>query len=256
MEKKLESLGLTRNEAKIYLYLLKKGSTTTGAIIKSTKISNSRVYESLNILISKGLVTYNIQKKGKHFQAEDPEKFLILEEERKKKIEKLIPGLVKLKSIKEEETVSAVFEGLEGFRTAFDRIVRDCPERKTIYVVGFSKQAYAKESLRRIISKVHKERVAVKKHKIKILLDMSVFNEQIARDREKEKFTEVKYMPSGYISPGALDIFEDYVYIFLWDEKPFVFMIKNQKIADSFKTYFKFLWSMGKKRKEIKKSVP
>lgn len=85
MEEKLEELGLSRNEAKIYLFLLKKGESTSGPIIKETRIANSRVYESLNTLISRGLVTYNHQKKGKYFQAVEPGKFLELEDERKKK---------------------------------------------------------------------------------------------------------------------------------------------------------------------------
>jgi len=86
-----------------------------------------------------------------------------------------------------------------------------------------------------------------KKQKLKILLDSSVKN-TLGKDREKEKFTEVKYMPKGYISPGAIDVFQDYVYIFLWEEKPYVFMIKNQRIADSFKQYFNFLWRIAKNK--------
>jgi hypothetical protein len=86
-----------------------------------------------------------------------------------------------------------------------------------------------------------------KKQKLKIILDSSV-RETLGKDREKEKNTEVKYMPKGYVSPAAMDIFEDYVYLFLWEEKPFVFMIKNRAIAESFKMYFKFLWNIAKKR--------
>src|SRR3989338_7565885 len=96
--KQLESLGLTRNEALIYLFLLKKGETTTGAIIKETGIANSRVYENLNSLIIKGLVSYNVQKDGKHFRAEEPNKFIELEETRRKKIRELVPQLNNLKN--------------------------------------------------------------------------------------------------------------------------------------------------------------
>ena len=66
------------------------------------------------------------------------------------------------------------------------------------------------------------------------------------KDRENIKLNEVKYLPKGYITPAAMDIFEDYVYIFLWEEKPFVFMIKNKLIAESFKAYFNVLWKMAK----------
>lgn len=243
MEKELEELGLTKNESSIYLYLLKKGSTTTGSIIKETGIANSRVYESLNSLTSKGLVNYNIQRDGKHFQAVSPAILIEKEQERKKKIESLIPSLLKLENKREDPTITAVYEGFEGFKVAFKKIIEDCPKEETIYILGFSEPPFSKESLRTFISNMNLKSQQ-KKQKLKIILDSSL-KSTLGKDREKEKYTEVKYMPQGYISPAAIDIFQDYVYLFLWEEKPFVFMIKNKKIAESFKVYFNFLWKIA-----------
>ena len=244
MEKELKELGLTKNEAIIYLFLLKHGSITTGPIIKETKIANSRVYESLNSLLSKGLITFNIQKNGKYFQAVNPNILKEKEVERQDKIELLIPQLISLQLNKEQNISSAIYEGFEGFKTAFKKIINDCPKEKTICVLGFSEQPYKTESLRLFLSNMNLKS-AQKKQKLRILLDSSV-RETLGKDREKEENTEIKYMPEGYISPGAIDVFEDYVYIFLWEEKPFVFMIKNKRIAESFKQYFNFLWKTAK----------
>jgi len=245
MIEKLEQLGLTKNEAKIYLFLLKNPGITTGLIIKETGIANSRVYESLNSLISKGLVNYTVQKQGKVFSASSPEKFIEQEQERKKKIEELIPQLTKLKEEKEYKTNTAVFEGLEGFKVAFKKIIGDCPKNEVIYIIGFSEQQYASESLRTFLINMN-FKSSQKKQNLKIILDSSV-KTSFGRDRGKERYTEVKYMPKGYISPAAIDVFQDYVYIFLWEEKPFVFMIKNKAVAESFKVYFNFLWKIAKK---------
>lgn len=242
--KQLEELGLTKNESLIYLFLLKTGETTTGAIIKQTGIANSRVYESLNSLIDKGLVSYNVQKDGKHFLAESPSKFSEIEEQRKKRIQELVPQLNLLKNSEQKETTTAVYEGYEGFKTAFKKIIEDCPSGKEIYVLGFSEQQDKTESLRLFLSNMNLKS-AQKKHKLKILLDSST-KDTLGKDREKEKFSEVKYMPKGYVSPAAMDIFEDYVYMFLWEEKPFVFMIKNKLITESFKAYFNVLWKIAK----------
>lgn len=244
MQKDLKELGLTDNESKIYIFLLENGETTTGAIIKETKIANSRVYESLNSLITKGLVNYNIQKDGKHFQATDPQVLAEKEEERMKKVESLVPQLSKLKNNKKKQTLSAVYEGYDGFKTAFKKIIDDCPESGTIHILGFSEQQSKTESLRTFLANMNL-RSAEKKQKLKIILDKSVKN-TLGKDREKEKYTEVKYMPDGYISPGAIDVFGDYVYIFLWEERPYVFMIKNKQVAESFKHYFEFLWKIAK----------
>jgi sugar-specific transcriptional regulator TrmB len=243
MENQLKELGLTDNETKIYIFLLKYGETTTGAVIKQTGISNSRVYESLNSLIQKGLVSYNVQKDGKHFKAESPSKFLELEQERKKKIEALIPQLKELQASEKKETTTAVYEGFEGFKTAFKKIVDDCPRNEIIYILGFSEQTN-NEKLRLFLTNQNLKSQE-KSQKLKILLDRNV-KKTLGKDRQKEKYTEVKYMPKGYISPAAIDIFEDYVYIFLWEDKPFVFMIKNKAIAESFKIYFNFLWKLAK----------
>jgi len=244
MDINLEELGLSKNECSIYLYLLKKGSTTTGAIIKETGIANSRVYESLNSLIQKGLVSYSVQKNGKHFSASDPKRLIDLEEEKKNKIEKMLPDLVGLKSKGIAEVKSAVYEGFEGFKTAFKKIIEDCPTNGSIYILGFSQQTFVMESLKVFIANMNLKSQQ-KKQKLKIIMDITL-KETLGKERVKEKYTEVRYMPKGYISPAAIDIFEDYVYIFLWEEKPFVFTIKNKKLAESFRYYFKFLWKIAK----------
>lgn len=167
-----------------------------------------------------------------------------LEEDRKKKLEKIIPELSSIRT-NNPKINTAIYEGFEGFKTAFRKIIDECPINETIYILGFSENQFKEESLRLFLSNMNLKS-AQKKQKLKIILDSSI-KETLGKDREKEKFTEVKYMPKGYISPAAIDIFQDCVYIFLWEEKPFVFMIKNQLIAESFKQYFNFLWKIAKK---------
>ena len=241
----LQEIGLTKNETEIYLFLLKSGETTTGSIIKETGIANSRVYNSISSLIDKGLIIYNTQKDGKHFSAVSPEIILKQQEDRKKKIESIIPNLKSMSGNQQKETLTAIYEGFQGFKTAFQKIIEDCPKEETIHILGFSSQPYATESLRTFLANMNLKSQN-KKQKLKILLDPSS-KDSLGKDRKNEKYSEVRYMPKGYISPAAIDIFQDYVYMFLWEEKPFVFMIKNKRIAESFKQYFNLLWNIAKR---------
>jgi len=50
----LETIGLTRNEVKVYLSLLSIGFTTTGILIKKTGLHGSKVYDALERLSQKG----------------------------------------------------------------------------------------------------------------------------------------------------------------------------------------------------------
>ena len=68
MEKNLMRLGLTENEAKVYLALLEIGSTSAGEIIKKTKLHRNIVYDNLEKLIEKGLVSFVLIKNIKHFE--------------------------------------------------------------------------------------------------------------------------------------------------------------------------------------------
>ena len=68
IKKILESLELTKNEIKIYLEVLNLGKTKANKIAETTLLHTSKIYESLQRLIEKGLVSYVIENKIKYFQ--------------------------------------------------------------------------------------------------------------------------------------------------------------------------------------------
>ena len=156
-----------------------------------------------------------------------------------------MPQLQKLQVTEKEDTETAVYEGFEGWKTAFKKVVDDCPADDTIYITGFAEEPYKLESLRTFLLNLNLKS-AQKRQRLKILLESSV-RKTLGKDRESEKYSEVRYMPEGYIAPSAMDVFGDYVYMFMWGEKPFVFMIRNRKIAENFKKHFEFLWSIAQK---------
>ena len=244
----LGELGLSANESAIYLFLLSRGECTTGPIIKGTGIANSRVYESLRTLISRGVVTYVVAADGKHFSAADPAVLSQQLEERAKRLKSALPqlrNLIPLAGVgKSLQTASAIYEGFEGFKTAFKKIIDDCPVGGTINILGFSEELYAQSSLRVFLKNMN-AKDKQKKHKLRILLGENV-KSTLGRDREREKYSQIRYLPQGYLSPIAVDILDDWVYFFLWDKEPFVFAIHNEKIAKSFLAYFSFLWQIGK----------
>ena len=63
----LTSLGLSKNEAKVYLALLDLGSATAGKIAEKSKVHRTNVYDALERLIEKGVVTYIFKKDIKNY---------------------------------------------------------------------------------------------------------------------------------------------------------------------------------------------
>ena len=67
MESSLEQLGLSKGEGKVYLALFDLKEGTKYSIAKEAGVSASKVYEILDKLIKKGLVSTILQNQVKHF---------------------------------------------------------------------------------------------------------------------------------------------------------------------------------------------
>ena len=76
LKEKLTHAGLTGNESKTYLQLLKSNELTANELSKIISTDRTLTYAILNRLIEKGLVSYKTKQNKKFFKAEKPENLL------------------------------------------------------------------------------------------------------------------------------------------------------------------------------------
>ena len=239
----LEKIGLTKNEIAVYISLLELGSSTTGPLTKKSGLHASRVYESLNKLIEKGLVSFVIKANRKYFSAADPDKILDIIEEEKRQAQELLPQLKLLKREKTAEEKATVYEGYKGVRSVYDNIVRTLNKGDEILVFG-ARGADESFMSKTFFIEYTKRRVA-KDIKMKI-----IFNADAKKTGEyysKLKNTEVKYMPPDMKTPAAVDIYANNVGTLILKPKPMVFLITSKEVADSYREFFKLFWWICKK---------
>jgi sugar-specific transcriptional regulator TrmB len=239
--KVLEKIGLTKNEIAVYLALLELGTTTTGAITHKSGLHSSRVYESLNKLIQKGLVSFVLKAKRKYFTAADPDVILDLLEREKRDVESILPQLRLMRRMKPSEEKSTVYEGYKGVRSVYDNIVRTLGKGDEILVFGargqdesFMAETYFKEYTQRRVAKGIKMRI--------------IFNadaKETGRFYSKIENTLVRYMPPDMKTPAAVDIYGNNVGILVLKPKPIVFLITSKEVADSYRAFFEMLWNMA-----------
>jgi sugar-specific transcriptional regulator TrmB len=239
-QKILQEIGLTNSEINIYTALLKTGSTKVGILIKEVSLHRSRVYEAINRLIEKGLVSYVIKNNIKFFQAADPDRLLSYIEEQKEKlnekeesIRKILPELKKQISPLMPNAEAHVLYGKEGFKTMRKDVLK---QKKTLYLIG----AVGKEdkAVRYFFPNFNNLRIK-SKIKMKILYDSEVKGKEIT----KLELLDTKFLPKGYSSPAVINVYADRVVNVLWNnEIPICFMIINKEIADSYRKWFKLLW--------------
>ncbi|MDO8517673.1 MAG: helix-turn-helix domain-containing protein, partial [bacterium] len=81
--KKLENLGLTDKEGRVYLALLPRRNTGTSKLIRATGLHGQFVYDSLNKLEELGLAQHVVESGRKKFSASTPNRLLSLIEEKR-----------------------------------------------------------------------------------------------------------------------------------------------------------------------------
>ena len=100
----LQDIGLSVTESKVYLALLELGNALAGEITKKSQINRTNVYDALERLIEKGLVTYVISANRKVFEPVNPERLKEILEEKQANFNTLLPELeLKYKEHKSEE---------------------------------------------------------------------------------------------------------------------------------------------------------
>lgn len=234
--KELQSSGLSFNESKIYLILIKSGSLQAGEISKQTQVNRSVVYDCIQRLLEKGLVTFVIESKRKLFRPAAPEKLLARARDQQKIIEKIVPELNSLyKTSKEKEDLN-IYKGRKGIKS----IMHDVLKVKEYVSFGSSG-----EFLDIMKHDFHWFQNMKKKLKIKSRVILSEALRE--KDISKKAAANIRFISDKYSTPSTTWIFNDKVAIVLWSQNPTAVVIDSSKVAKSYRSYFELLWKVSKK---------
>ena len=240
----LVKIGLTKNEIKVYLALLELGSVPAGELIKKVELHRTCVYDTLERLLEKGIASYVITSRVKHFEANEPELLLSYIDQRKdelddhkKEITKLIPTLKAKRTLSKEKQEATIFKGKKAIKAILEEVLRT---KETMYVYGA--EGKLKDIFPIYYHHFHNKRV---KNKIPIRI---IYRESVRKaKRAKElKLIKIKYLPDEFDTPANTWIFGDKVVITVWSEQPISTMIRSKEVAKAYHTNFKLLWNLAK----------
>jgi len=231
-EENLKKSGLTGNESKVYLELLKQGELSANNLAKRISIDRTLAYTVLNHLIDKGLVSYVIKDKKKFFKAENPENLLNPLKEKEIITSALIKQLKAIHKVKESPYEINIYEGREGLRTFRNILLK----QKKFCSFGATGKAYdyfyeSPALVKELEKKGFKARIITSlKHK--------------EHPMTRIKGVKIKYLDIK--GEATTTIFQDYVSIHILTQKPFIILIKNKEIAESYQNHFEILWKSAK----------
>jgi sugar-specific transcriptional regulator TrmB len=140
----LEMLGLNKNEAKVYYGLLQLGQSTAGNLVKHLGIHRNIIYDNLEKLTEKGLVSFIILEAKKLFIAKESTSiidFLNLKKDQISKeiniAEDLLPKIEELRLVNALEQEAEIFRGIQGIK----KVLSDILLFKENFVLGMTKES-------------------------------------------------------------------------------------------------------------------
>ncbi|MCR4336039.1 MAG: hypothetical protein NUV57_05915 [archaeon] len=249
----LEKIGFTKGEIKVYLSLIELGNTTSGPIILKSGAARSKVYEILEKLKKKGLVTESIQKDTKYFQAASPKRILDYIQSKENELKKdknnfikLLPKLV----LKQKHTGTTqevkIYDGFEGIKSLHDEIVNQLAKKDEYLAMTFSDAALNNNSIILMFKKFHQKR-AKTGAKAKIICN--------SKDKlaiSKMNYSETKFYEfrtTKQILPTGISIAKDMVITINWGKTPKAFVIICKENAEQYRKFFYAIWKDAKKLK-------
>ena len=133
-ESQLRFLGLSEEESKIYLTLLKYGTSSVAQISRLTAIGRVNCYHYIEKLLHKGVISQSQKSKIKSYTAENPRIFLNREKERMNLAKELVPNLMALTANNPRKPKIQFFEGKNGIKNIFESMT----EQRGGEIVSFS----------------------------------------------------------------------------------------------------------------------
>lgn len=241
---KLKEVGLSENEAKVYLAMLELGPAVASDIAAKARINRPTAYAQIESLKKQSLAFIK-KKDGKTlFGAESPEKleFLINKQRaeidlRKEDLGRILPELMAAFDLTEEKPIVRYFEGKEGLaKVRYEAL--HCKE-KFIRSISSVEEVVAQRP--DAVTKQPSERA---KRGIRSRFIYTSKRGPIFAKTDKESLRESKFVSTKKLSlKFDFTVFDDKVALGVPYGKVGSIIIQNKNIAESFKSLFDFIWN-------------
>ena len=229
----LKKLGLSEQEVRIFLTLLRLGTSTASKIASETNIDRATTYRFLSSLIEKGIVSYLLTNNVRYFSAAHPSKLIEDLKEKMEKVNQIMPELENLINLPKEETKVELYKGKEGLKTIMKDILR---EKKPYTFVGEIDKFFVELDFY-----VYLWLREVEKKKIKGRL---ICNEEANFIIAKTE--EYKLVSKQFISKISTFVYGNKTALFIWSNPLFGIVIENEDVANSNLLLFNFLWTLAR----------
>lgn len=241
----LMKIGLSNAEATLYLKLLKLGATNVQTLIKETGFYKANVYDALERLYDKGIISRVIEGNKRIYQIQKPESLIEFVEKKQEEIdqqkriaEELAQSVeIAKKHIHSPET-AMVFRGISGVKQIYTEIVK---EKIDYLCFGSPKESDT------MIGDYYWQNLHLKQKKFGIKAKM-IFHKSLRNWKRiiPKNIIKLKFFDEEIEPLTETIIYGSKIAFVTWTQIPTTTIIDNEHVANSYRLIFNNLWKQAK----------
>ena len=248
----LKKLGLTEGEIKVYLTLIKIGRAPVTLISSKTGLNRTGLYDIMEGLVEKGLVSYIYEEKKKYYTPAKPSRIIEYLKEKQgalgkeeDNLKEIVKELQKTMPSKEKFTNVEIYKGIKGIKTILEDVFQECKKDDEVLAFGLGGSNFVKalgDYYHHYIFKHVSKKYGIK---FRAIFNESEKNEPYVKELGKIPLTKAKFVFKKYEMPTQTRIYGNKVAIFILEKDPTAILIDDKKIAEGYRYFFEFLWNLA-----------
>lgn len=242
--KQLEELGLSKNEALVYVAVLELGEPMVGDIETQTGLHKQLIYNAATKLETLGLMTISYLRQRRRFVAADPS---TIEKQLKEKLAKahlLVTELYEVANRKREPDQTRMFRGTRAIHQYYNQQIRRQPKESTISILGVNSKRYFElfqpsDAPYRNFEQERLER--------KVTMRLVLFgakDQEVALNSGRKLFA-LRLLQEANFAPIDIVMWYDRAALLFYSSEPYLLDVVGKETVIGFQQYFQVLWKQA-----------
>ncbi|HFC76912.1 MAG TPA: hypothetical protein ENJ27_01645 [Candidatus Moranbacteria bacterium] len=236
IEKILRELGFSKNEAKVYLTVLKLGLANITEIARESNIIRTALYIYIDKLLKQDLLQKTFKGKRIYYIPRNPKKILTILEKRKRKAEKILPLLVDLHNTSSKKPVVKFYEGKEGIRSIYREMTKTSQTLWSIFSADRYYDAFSEKDGNEFLNNIYENG-----GELRDLVQDTKEGKKYVQENIAKKAGKSKLLPKDFSFDVDLLVAGEKVAMISLTNLVGV-VIENKEMAKLQKNFLKFIW--------------
>lgn len=244
LQRIIERLGYTENEAKVYLAALNLGESTISEIAERADLPRTSAQVIVSSLQRKGLLNYYSTQKRKYWLAENPDKFMLDLKENEATLQSILPELKTRRHEHVRRPVLRSYNGPERIRLIFQDVIST--KHPVLFLTSF---AVLEEFLGPDIVEEFIDELMDSSMRVKVLTTNSDYAQNLKR-QEKTGRKMIKIIRSPTIFKSSYIIYGDRVAILTLNKRESIgALFEDIGVVDTMTLFFDTFWENSSQTK-------